>query len=68
LSEVRSIEGQQDFDRSRIGKIQFTEKWYFDPLSKVLQKKTIAVALGYETYDENGEVRAYKPVFKVYLQ
>ncbi len=67
VSQVKSIEEQADFARSRIGKIQFTEKWYFNSSNPQLQKEIISVALGYETYSEQGEVRAYKPVFKLYL-
>ncbi len=52
---------------SRIGKIQFVENWYFDTLSLSFNKEVRSIVLGYEVYDENGEVRGYKPVFQVYL-
>jgi hypothetical protein len=67
ISQVKLIEKQDDFARNRIGKVQFTEKWYFNPTNQELQKQILSIALGYETYDENGEVRAYKPVFKLYF-
>lgn len=67
ISEVKAIEDQPDFARDRIGKIQFTEKWYFDGSNQQLQKQIISIALGYETYNENGNVRAYKPVFELYF-
>lgn len=68
VSEVRSIENHNDYTRDRIGKIQFTERWNFDPSNQELQKQVISIALGYETYAEDGEVRAYKPIFKIYLK
>ncbi len=52
---------------SRIGKIQFVENWYFDTLSLSFNKEVRSIVLGYEVYDENGDVRGYKPVFQVYL-
>ena len=67
ISQVKSLEKRADYARDRIGKIQFTEKWYFNSNNPQLQKEIISVALGYETYNEQGEVRAYKPVFKLYL-
>jgi hypothetical protein len=67
VSEVKSIEKQSDYSRDRIGKIQFAEKWYFNSSSQELQKHLLSIALGYETYDENGGVRAYKPVFKLFF-
>lgn len=67
VSQVKSIEKQAEYSRDRIGKIQFTEKWYFDPTNQELHKQILSIALGYETYNENGEVRAYKPLFKIYL-
>ena len=67
VSQVKSLEEQADYARNRIGKIQFTEKWYFNSSDPQLQKEIISISLGYETYNEHGEVRAYKPVFKLYL-
>jgi hypothetical protein len=67
VKQVKSIEEQDDYSRDRIGKIQFAEKWYFDSSSNELNKQILSIALGYETLNELGEVRAYKPVFKLYL-
>jgi hypothetical protein len=67
VNKVKKIEKEKDFDRSRIGKIQFTELWLFNEQDMSMEKTVRALALGYELYDSDGKVRGYKPVFKVYL-
>jgi hypothetical protein len=68
VNKVRKLEKEKDFDRSRIGKIQFTELWLFNEQDMSMEKTVRALALGYELYDSEGKVRGYKPVFKVYLK
>jgi hypothetical protein len=67
LNRVRKMEKEKDFDRSKIGKIQFTELWLFNEQDLSMEKTVRALAMGYELYDTEGKVRGYKPVFKVYL-
>ncbi|MFP4059942.1 MAG: hypothetical protein ACLFUC_05610 [Bacteroidales bacterium] len=67
IREVEEIEKNPDFSRDKIGKIQFTERWFFKPTDLSLKKEVLAMVLGYETYDEDGLVWGYKPVFKIYL-
>ncbi len=65
--QVKKLEKEIKKVRSRIAKVQFIENWYFDTLSLTMQKEVRSVVLGYEVYDEEGEVRGYKPVFRVDL-
>ena len=65
--QVREMEKEEGFSREDIGKIQFTEAWYFNKKLKTMNKKVISVALGHELYADSGELRGYKPVFKIDL-
>lgn len=62
-----ALESTPDFDRSRVGKIQFTEQWMVSSEDLTLSKKVLSLVVGYELYDESGGVRGYKPVFKIDL-
>jgi len=65
--KVKNLEKEIRKVRSRIAKMQFTEDWYFDTLSLTMHKEVRSIVLGYEVYDEEGEVRGYKPVFRIDL-
>jgi len=67
VEQVKQLENQKEFDRSRVGKIQFKERWHFDPEHLKMMKEVYSLMLAYEVYRENGEFRGYKPAFKVYL-
>jgi len=67
IKQIEALENEDGFDREHIGKIQFTETWFFDKESKTLKKEVISVALGHELYGDSGEFRGYQPVFKLYL-
>ncbi len=64
-SDLKRMEKDKDFDRSKIGKLQFTESWYYDPANLVMQKKILSITLGYELPGANGSIIGYKPVFKI---
>ena len=66
-ADLKRIERDADFDRSKIGKLQFTEAWYYDPSNQVMQKKIISITLGYELPGNDGYIIGYKPVFKINL-
>ncbi len=51
--------------KQRIGKIEFVERWYYDPKSDVFIKQVLEITLGYELYNDNGQVKGYAPVFKI---
>ena len=67
IEQIKKLEAKDEFDRSKIGKIQFKERWYFDPSNLKMVKEVHSVMLAYEVYRENGQFRGYKPGFKVYL-
>ncbi len=65
-NDIKRLEKNGDFSRDKIGKIQFTETWYYDSMHQHIFKKILSVSLGYEVADSNGEIFAYRPVFKVF--
>ncbi|MBN1596763.1 MAG: hypothetical protein JW894_00570 [Bacteroidales bacterium] len=67
VMDVKKMEQEEGFTRDKIGKIQFTERWYFSSTNGLFQKEVISVVLGYEVEDDNGFIRGYKPVFKLFL-
>ncbi|MCX7986535.1 MAG: hypothetical protein N2662_06320 [Bacteroidales bacterium] len=67
-SQIKEIERREDFNRNIVGKFQFYEGWYYDVQNKVFIKKVYAIIFGYETYDDKGMVKGYKPMFKVLFQ
>lgn len=67
IKEVRELESKEEFNRSRIGKIQFKERWYFDTQHLQMVKQVSAVMLAYEVSRDDGSFRGYKPAFLVKL-
>lgn len=67
IDEVKEIEQNEDYRRENIGKVQFEEAWYFDPVKKQMIKKIHSIMVAYELFDSNGDIKGYKPVFKVYF-
>lgn len=65
---IRELEKTEAFDRDRIGKIQFEERWYFDKEQLSMVKEVYSVMLAYEVYRKDGSFRGYKPAFKVRLR
>ena len=52
-------------DITKIGKLQFLEDWYFDPLTNRIVKKVKSVTFGYEVTREGGLPTGYKCLFRV---
>jgi hypothetical protein len=67
LKEIRELEENEEFRRSRIAKVQFIEDWYFDRETFSMKKTVHSIMLAYEVYDLDGNIRGYKPAFKVNL-
>lgn len=68
IRDVEKIEQQFDNSRELIGKMQFTERWYYNPQTFHMEKEVLSIALGYENHTSSGEMIGYKPVFKLYLR
>jgi hypothetical protein len=67
IKEVKRIEETSGYSREIIGKFQFREAWFYDNKNHTLIKKVQSIIFGYETYDDKGFVKGYKPLFKVIL-
>lgn len=66
--EIRRMEQAEGNDRSNIGKIQFTENWYFDPASLQLEKEIISMVPGYESRSSDGTFVGYRAAFRLDLK
>lgn len=62
--DVKQIESEFSDDRTRIGKLSFTEDWYYNPSANSLHKKAKSVTFGYELYNNLGKVYAYRAAFR----
>lgn len=67
VSDVKKIESEFSNDRTRIGKLSFTEDWYYNPALNSLHKKAKSVTFGYELYNNLGKVYAYRAAFRADL-
>ncbi len=65
--DVKKIEGEFKNDRTKIGKISFTEDWYYFPEELRVEKRTKSVTFGYELYNNVGKVYAYRAAFRADL-
>jgi len=63
-SDVKRLEKEFDNDRSKIGKLSFTEDWYYNPVTNGMQRVTKSVVLGIQLYNDLGKVYAYKAAFQ----
>ncbi|MBE0679491.1 MAG: hypothetical protein IH592_12080, partial [Bacteroidales bacterium] len=66
-ADVKKIESEFSDDRTRIGKLSFTEDWYYNPAENSLHKKAKSVTFGYELYNNLGKVYAYRAAFRADL-
>jgi hypothetical protein len=66
-AEVKKIESDFSNDRTRIGKLSFTEDWYYNPEENSLHKRAKSVTFGYELYNNVGKVYAYRAAFRADL-
>ncbi len=66
-ADVKKIESEFSDDRTRIGKLSFTEDWYYNPVENSLHKRAKSVTFGYELYNNLGKVYAYRAAFRADL-
>lgn len=64
IEDVKNIEKQNP--RNIIGKVEFTEEWYFNETDFTFTKKVNAIMMGYERPNPGGEAK-YVAGVKVYL-
>ena len=63
--DVRKIEKEYDADIARIGKLQFLEDWYFNPVTSKIIKKIKSVTFAYSIQRDSGLPPGYKALFKL---
>lgn len=68
INQIKKFEKQDDFNRNIVGKFQFYESWHYNSENHIFIKKVHAIIFGYETYTDKGEVKGYKPMFKIYFE
>jgi hypothetical protein len=66
--QLKDLEKADGFNRDKIGMIQFTEAWYLDPATSTMTKKVLAMDLGYNYVTSEGELVAYKSLFRVEMK
>lgn len=66
-ADVKKIEDEFKNDRTKIGKLSFTEDWYYYPATNRVEKKAKSVTFGYELYNNLGKVYAYRAAFRADL-
>jgi len=64
IDEVKELESR--YPRESVGRMRFTEEWYFDENNLKFGKRVTSIMLAYEHFTTKGEVR-YIPGVKVYL-
>ena len=67
MKEFNALKKLEEFDKSKIGEIQFIEDWYFDEANMKMTKIVKSIMLAYEVYDQFGKVRGYKAAFRIDL-
>lgn len=67
-SRLKEMEKSGEFSQDKIAKIQFEEEWFWNEQQNILQKKVISMTFAYEVFNNAGESRGYKPIFKIVFQ
>jgi hypothetical protein len=67
IKEIKRIERNPEYARENTAKVQFEESWSFDTENQKMIKKVHSIMIAYELYSQEGNVKGYKPIFKVYL-
>ncbi|NBC82084.1 MAG: hypothetical protein GVY19_01755 [Bacteroidetes bacterium] len=66
--ELKEFEQTVEFDRSKVGKIQFYEQWYLDTTTYQLRKQVKELVFGYHKLTTDSVMVGYKPVFRIYMK
>jgi hypothetical protein len=64
LKDLKKIEAAEGFSRSKVGKVQFNEQWYFDK-NGVLNKRVNSMTFGIEHYSNQGTFLNYNALFTI---
>lgn len=63
--KVKEMEKEYNLDISKIGKIQYLEDWYFNPVTNSIFKKVKSTSFGYENIRGEGLPIGYKALFQI---
>lgn len=63
--DVRKLEKEYGNDITRIGKLQYFEDWYFNPLTNKIIKKIKSIKFAYSIQREAGLPPGYKALFSL---
>ena len=63
--EIKKLEDSDEYNRDRIGKIQFTEDWYYNPSTHNMQKKIRSVVFGYRIDPNDLNRTGYLAAFRI---
>lgn len=58
---------KQELDLQRITRVRFLEEWRMDENNLQFDKKVLGISPIIESYDDQGNLRGYMPLFWVYL-
>ncbi|MCD4832760.1 MAG: hypothetical protein K8R31_03120 [Bacteroidales bacterium] len=68
IKDIKALENDSTFSRDKIARVQFEEAWHYNPVNQKMVKKVHSIMLAYEIYNSLGEIKGYKPAFKVYFK
>lgn len=63
--KLREYEQSLEFDRNKVGKIQFYEQWYLDTITNQMRKHVTEMVFGYHKIDTDSQLVGYKPIFSI---
>lgn len=63
IVEIKEMEADERYTRNRVGKLQFTETWYYDINTTELKKQIHSILIAYELYNDSNQLRGYKAAF-----
>lgn len=66
--DIKNLEKDPEFNRDNIAKVQYEEAWYYNVQNQTMIKKVHSIMFAYEIYNAEGEIKGYKPAFKVYFR
>ncbi len=63
ISDIKELE--ENYKREDVGKVQFTESWYYNKETGVMQKKIHNILIAYTLYTYDNKIRGYKAAFYI---
>ncbi len=63
IDDIKILE--ENNKRENVGKVQFSETWYYNAKTGAMEKKIYNILIAYELYNSNNELRGYKAAFYV---